>query len=151
MFIVGDRYFGKVDRVPGCFHVATRFLHVWWIPLVPRESYLILENTDERRGVRIPLCRKSVIKGYVLGYSMMLAVLGIAVPIMLYFEKGGLRNQHEIKALAFLSIIGLIAFGFSCWFARTPRPDKRRAEELGTLAGFDPQLIADAIARSRIS
>ena len=42
--IYGDDYFGKVDHVPGLFFVKTRFLHCMWVPLVPRESYLMVDD-----------------------------------------------------------------------------------------------------------
>ena len=39
MIIVwGTKLYGKVDEVPGMFHVATRFFHLWYIPLVPLSS-----------------------------------------------------------------------------------------------------------------
>jgi hypothetical protein len=62
MFIVGARLYGKVDALPGLFFVKTRFLHVYWIPVVPRESYLLLDpkHSSEGHGVRIPLRWKSV-------------------------------------------------------------------------------------------
>jgi hypothetical protein len=39
MIIVwGSRLYGKVDAVPGLFHVATRFGHIWYLPLIPMGS-----------------------------------------------------------------------------------------------------------------
>jgi hypothetical protein len=57
MFRFGDSYFGKVDWVPGLFYVRTRFLHIWFFPFVPRQSYLFFDEPPggSYLGVRIPL------------------------------------------------------------------------------------------------
>jgi hypothetical protein len=61
IFIFGVRLFGKVDVVPGRFHVATEFYHIQFVPIVPMQTYLVLEEDgDGWQGVKIPLCRKSV-------------------------------------------------------------------------------------------
>jgi len=46
MWIVGADYYGKVDCVPGRYHVRTRFLHVMFFPFVPTTSYLIVEQAS---------------------------------------------------------------------------------------------------------
>ena len=145
MFFVGDDYYGKVERLPGYFHVATRFLHVWWLPLVPRESYLILEDAEAKRGFQIPLCWKSVIKAYVFGYAIMFAILGFTVPLILYFEKGGFHQPHELNAMIVLGTQATLALAIACWFARTPLPKVDRAMELGAMAGFEPEVISEAM------
>jgi len=38
VIVWGSRLYGKVDVVPGFFHVATRFGHVYYLPLIPTQS-----------------------------------------------------------------------------------------------------------------
>jgi hypothetical protein len=45
MMIFGNRLYGKVDQVPGLFHVATQFFHLNYVPLIPTGSYLVLEQS----------------------------------------------------------------------------------------------------------
>src|SRR3954462_10886484 len=45
--------FGKVDRVPGRFHVATEFFHVWFLPVAPHRSFMVLEGEGTARGVSV--------------------------------------------------------------------------------------------------
>ena len=45
--------FGKVDRVPGRCHVATEFFHVWFLPVAPRRSFLVLEDPGRGQGVSV--------------------------------------------------------------------------------------------------
>ena len=35
VFVFGSRLYGKVDEVPGIGHVATKFAHFDYMPLVP--------------------------------------------------------------------------------------------------------------------
>ena len=60
----GRRLFGRVDRVPGRFHVATLCFHFCYLPLVPLGTYLILSQemsgmTTHFDGVRLPFSLKS--------------------------------------------------------------------------------------------
>ena len=61
IFIFGVRLFGKVDVVPGRFYVATEFYHIQFVPIVPMQTYLVLEeDADGWRGVTMQQCRKSI-------------------------------------------------------------------------------------------
>jgi hypothetical protein len=66
MIIFGTRLFGKVDAVPGVFHVATKFFHLNFLPLIPTSSWVVLEGTQEQgltgsswRGVELSSIRMS--------------------------------------------------------------------------------------------
>src|ERR1051325_3264356 len=78
MFVFGDDYFGRVDSVPGLFSVKTRFLHIWWFPLIPRESYVFLDGDQtpgRHNGVRVPLRWKSVFFAWLQTSSLIVIVL----------------------------------------------------------------------------
>jgi hypothetical protein len=63
MYIVwGSRLMGKCDVVPGLFHVATKFGHIYYIPLIPTASFVVLsKDGDSFRGVPIGLSFKSIL------------------------------------------------------------------------------------------
>jgi hypothetical protein len=87
IIIWGTTNAGKVDEVPGgMFHVVTSFGHVYYIPLVPTASYVVLEKTPDGgfRGAPIPMSFKSILAGWLRGGSIV-AMLGsaVAVPFML--------------------------------------------------------------------
>lgn len=66
MFIVyGTRLYGSVERC-GEAYVATRFFHIYFLPLIPLESKLILEQLGEGqyRAMPIGLHPASVLLGY---------------------------------------------------------------------------------------
>jgi hypothetical protein len=64
IIIWGSKLYGKTDEVPGLFHVATSFGHLWYIPLFPTASYLILDVESAQHGIRIPLRWKSTLLGW---------------------------------------------------------------------------------------
>jgi len=65
LFIWGTRLYGKTDEVPGLFHVATKFGHFWYIPLIPLGSIIVLEETSEGwRGLPIGISLKSILLGW---------------------------------------------------------------------------------------
>ena len=86
MTVLGTRLFGGTDTVPGLFHVATKFFHINFLPLVPLSSYLVLKRrgtfthqlgwgNNAFQGIEIPMSGKSV----ALGYIRALATIGIIV------------------------------------------------------------------------
>ncbi len=63
MIVFGTHKFGWVDQVEGLGSVATMFIHVMYVPLIPTGSFFIFAD-DEDRGVTIPLNGKSVLIAY---------------------------------------------------------------------------------------
>jgi hypothetical protein len=59
--IWGQRMYGRVDRFAGS-HIATRFFHIYWLPLIPLSSWLVLEEHAEGRftGLQLPLALRSI-------------------------------------------------------------------------------------------
>src|SRR5262249_805729 len=84
MIIVwGERFCGKIDKVPGLFYVTTRFAHVWYLPLVPLQSYIITGETEGGyRGLPIPLRLRSVLMAW--GRTALIAVAVVAGVIALF-------------------------------------------------------------------
>jgi hypothetical protein len=91
--IWGTTHAGKVDQVPGgMFHVVTRFGHVYYVPLFPTASFLVLEETGDGgfQGAQIPFSFKSALAGWLRGFSVVgLIVSGIWLAIALADKKLG--------------------------------------------------------------
>lgn len=78
MIVFGTRKFGWVDEVEGLGTVATTFLHVMWIPLVPTATHLMI---DDSRGIAMPLSWKSVFVAWIRSFLFWSAAASwIAVP-----------------------------------------------------------------------
>jgi hypothetical protein len=51
MFIIyGTRLYGRVDQVKGLCHVATRFVHIYFFPLIPIKSYIVQDTASTGVG-----------------------------------------------------------------------------------------------------
>ena len=132
MIIWGTRLFGKVDEVPGLFHVATSFFHIWYVPLVPLGSHLVFEQTGEGwQGVPVGLSLKSVTVAWVRGF----AAAGAIVFAILGLTEGSGWNQSLMRALVCAALFALVKLykGFR-------RASYERVIELAAEAGLPPEI-----------
>ncbi len=87
VIVWGTTHAGKVDEVPGgMFHVVTRFGHVYYIPLIPTSSFVVIEKLADGgfNGAAIPLSFKSILAGWLRGGSivaMIFAAIGLAITL----------------------------------------------------------------------
>jgi hypothetical protein len=141
MFFFGDNYYGLVDRVPALFYVRTRFHHIWFVSLVPRESYLFFDDQPDHQlvGIRIPLSWKSILAGWVRGLLVFFAVLVFCSGLVV-FESEQMRLAEKLRISGICSGLALLAcVGY--WFTlRLFRPSIERAYALGICLGI-PRLV----------
>ena len=80
IIIWGTTHAGKVDEVPGLFHVVTQFGHLYYIPLIPTGSYVVLDKHSDGgfRGVSIPISFKS----WLIAWLRAGCILGIVASIL---------------------------------------------------------------------
>jgi hypothetical protein len=121
MIVYGYRRYGKVDELPNGCHVASHFFHIWFVPLVPFKSFIVVGEggEDSFQGVTIPLSGKSVLAGW-LRAAFVFGAIGciFAAP---------------------LGLIGTAAcIGLFFWSYRWFRPSPERAAELYAYLGLDP-------------
>lgn len=137
----GQKPYGKVDHVPGLFYVATRFVHVQYVPLIPIESMLVMDRPEvkgEYRDCVLRLSGKSIL------FAWLRAALIVGGVAMMF---GGLAELGEGKNPAaslgwMLSAVGLWVM---CWYSyRLSRPGVPRAIRLATEAGIPPEIVARA-------
>src|SRR5262245_48789843 len=90
IFIWGERLSGRIDQVPGLCYVATLFFHIFFFPLVPFGTYIVVDGTVQRteskavllgwttkhgfQGLQIPMNWKSVFFGWMRGLFVFLAL-----------------------------------------------------------------------------
>jgi hypothetical protein len=79
VIIWGQRMYGRVDRFAGS-HVATRFFHLYYVPLIPLSSWLVLAEHDEGRfqGIQVPLQLRSVMLAWTRLASVGAAIGAVA-------------------------------------------------------------------------
>lgn len=110
MIVYGTRHYGKVDRLgldaKGGPYVATRFAHVYFLPLIPLGSTLVLaESGNGVEGLKLSLSGKSVLFAYLRNWSVFLVgVFGlIGFFAAQHLVQGGLHETvvtgYQVNAL----------------------------------------------------
>jgi hypothetical protein len=86
MIVFGNRLFGKVEEVPGMFHVATKFFHVNFVPLLPFESWIVVSGSQEHgllgsrwQGFRLSSLRWGSALMAWLRFGLVLGAVGLLV------------------------------------------------------------------------
>ena len=77
--IWGQRMYGRVDRFAGS-HVATRFFHFYYLPLIPLSSWLVLEEKEQGQfiGTQVPLQLRSVLLAWLRVASVIAGIGAIS-------------------------------------------------------------------------
>jgi hypothetical protein len=131
LIVFGTRLFGKVDAVPGMFHVATKFFHINFLPLVPTGSWLVVEQDGSRwRGVEIPVSMKSVAVAWIRFMLCCFALFG--------FIFGLVGSAPGSLLVGMLGLGGFIGSYYWSWIAKA---DGERAVELAQLAGMGQDAV----------
>src|SRR6266853_2921918 len=121
---VSDCRYGRVDVVPGECHVETEFVCAFWVPVLPRYSYLAGQQAGPvgREGIRLPLCWKSVLFAYIR--VLCVATILAACMAMLSVDN---RGRHWIIGPALTAAVSVAVFIVTYLFGRA---SAEREEEL---------------------
>ena len=140
---------GRVDEVPKLFHVATRFGHVYYLPLIPLGSFAVFEKTASGfQGAKIPLSLKSVLVAWLRAASI-IGGAGLAI-----FGCVSLANHATAEGIACF-LASALAFGalFASYKLRIVRQASYdRAKHLAQVIGLSPMgLLMIEVAYQRLT
>src|SRR4051794_31008614 len=110
ILIFGQRLCGKVDEVPGICYVATRFLHLYYVPLIPLSSWVILRGTESAsgfKGQQIRLSCKSVLLGWLQAFLVIFGLMNSIRAAILFADPQLRLNNGTDGAVALM--IGLMS------------------------------------------
>jgi hypothetical protein len=146
MIIVGNRLYGKVDQVPGLGHVATRFFHIDYLPLIPYEGWLVTSSNGKTwRGVKIPLSAKSLLIAWGRLAGVAVGVGGVIGAIVMMNQYNA--TSGSIFSMLAMAVLGWGLFAFTKLHKSCTRASYKRACELGKLAKLTDAHMA-AIAKA---
>ncbi len=118
VIIWGSGMYGKVDEVPGICHVATRFGHLWYLPLIPMGTYAVFdEEGDGFRGASLPLSGKSILMAWVRT-AMFLAFAISAIFIFVTWGTVGMAVAGAFTAVTLGAFIASLRLGRSASYSR---------------------------------
>lgn len=141
MVIWGTGFYGRVDRVPGLFVVATRFLYLEFVPLFPLESWVILEGTQRGEnfsGVKLRLNLKSILVAWlrtILVVGMGVGAVWLLIAWMSSHHEGVLDGPLGGSAVLGGSIFGYWVSTVCC------HATEARALQLAAKLGIDLNVI----------
>jgi hypothetical protein len=134
VIIYGTRLAGVVGRVEGQY-AATRFAHVYWLPLLPIDRmWVVEEDGDATRGHAIRWSGKSVLAAYLRTWGLIL---------------GGAMMLFAPLAAAIVGGV-LVLAGCASWAWRALGEQERHQRELfhaATGSWCDPELLPGTVVR----
>src|SRR6266542_1258360 len=105
MLIVFGRIFvGKVDEVPHLFHLETQFAHIYYFPLLPSKTYLVVKRT----GQHIPIGFSG--KSILLAWSRAALIVITAISAIAMSANLAWGSAWTISAGVFAAAACLLSF-----------------------------------------
>lgn len=129
---VGIGLYGKCDQIEGVGHVAHRFFHMGYSPLVPLGSVFVLDHDES--AVAVPFSFKAVLLGYLraffvwcTGIASLVAALSFA-GATINLKGGPIQLTPAIGGAAIGVVVGLLVLLVLSYFIA--RPSAARKEKL---------------------
>src|SRR5438128_80911 len=101
LIVFGQKNYGKVDQVPGLFHVVTEFFHLYYVPVIPLKSYLMLDGDGaavHRAPIKLNL--KSILMAWLRALFVAAFVIGLLVGCGLTLQLADHKQAIPVEALA---------------------------------------------------
>lgn len=135
IIIWGSQLYGKVDEIEGVGHVATRFGHLYYVPLIPVSTMFITGQEGENYyGAGIGLSFKSILMAWLRTFSVLAVIASV---FFLFASDTGPLQGKLIPAIALAFSIGLVVLFRMSWAMKA---SYERAKQLSEELGFDPRL-----------
>ncbi|MCE9557203.1 MAG: HEAT repeat domain-containing protein [Planctomycetes bacterium] len=120
--------------MPGRFYVSTKFLHIFFVPLIPLGSWVVINETDRGwEGKQIGVSLLSILMAWFRA-AIVLVYLGIAVKMFIdmFGSRMPLEGVHAVM-FAGLSLLCMVAFRLSY---RLSVASTKRAQQLALKLGY---------------
>ncbi|RMG18516.1 MAG: hypothetical protein D6731_01860 [Planctomycetota bacterium] len=145
VIVYGTGYYGRVQAIPGVGYVATRFAHIYYVPLLPLQSYLVVRESwwAPKEGVKIG---PSLLSVFVAWLRAAMVIAGLA----LYFGLISHRLEPALVGGGLFLLAGLLLGSYK--LPGIGRASFRRACKLVERAGLGPRaLVAVGLAYGELT
>lgn len=131
--VFGSTLYGRVESVPGVCHVATRFLHFFFVPLFPTGSWLVVHERERAEGgaeaIKLPTMHWGSVG---MGWLRFFLLVALFVFVIVAATKIGLERPWAQTAPVVLGgLLCAVAFVGSYRFLRA------RPQSLDAWRGVD--------------
>ena len=154
VIIWGTTHAGKVDEVPGMFHVVTQFGHVYYIPLIPTGSYIVLERNNDGgfRGVSIPISFKSWLVAWLRAGCIVAIIASIILGIIAFAEAAKNPGNFAWILPVLMAVAASTALVLSYKLKFITQASYERAIDLGRRVGLtDMGMLMIEVAYGRMT
>ncbi|MFT3879839.1 MAG: hypothetical protein QM703_09285 [Gemmatales bacterium] len=139
--VIGKTNYGCTDHLVGLCYVVTEFIHIFWIPVIPIESKIIMVG----RAVpyEIPLSWHSIFLTYGRWLAPFVAIL---TTVLAFSDLSSKRQEAPINWTA-------LTIAIACWAATIysflknhilgTKPSPSRALELVKVLGLSSVILAE--------
>jgi hypothetical protein len=149
IIVYGHRMYGRIDQC-GTSFVGTQFVHIWYLPLIPTGSSLVLASNPDGsyRGIPVGISGRSVLAGYSRVWG---PIALIAAIVSLVANLGDAADLVEgivtvvVCGLGVALALGACVLGWGI-IGRLSREEKQRRTVYAHYTGYyvDPADMKDA-------
>lgn len=139
MFIVwGSGLYGKTDEIPGMGHVATKFGHLYYFPLIPTGSqFIVSKDGNTWHGAPVGLSGKSILLAWLRAGLLVASVIAVLLTGAFAMDNRPQWDQVGIFGAAAVFFIGaLIATNVMKVFKQA---SYERAKQIADTTGFSDE------------
>lgn len=148
--VFGHRLFGKVDAVPGLFHVATKFFYIDYLPLIPAGTWLVFSQSGKSwRGVPIPFSFKSMLVAWARAAAVVGTVL-FPILILAAANSRGRAGDPDLATCVGGLVVSLAVLIGGYYVPGIGRATPARLEQLCIAAGLSQETI-DELRRTKMN
>jgi hypothetical protein len=152
VIVWGTTHAGKVDEVPGMFHVVTQFGHLYYIPLIPTGSYVVLEKMSDGgfRGASIGISFKSWLVAWLRAGCIVAMIAAAIMGVVAIAEAQKNPFGWVLPVVMAVAAIAVLILSYKLKFIT--HASYQRAVELGQHAGLtDMGMLMIEVAYGRMS
>jgi len=144
--VFGSTLYGKVQAVPGVCHVATRFLHLFFVPLFPTGSWLVIDKRlraeASAEAIKLPAMHWGSVA---LGWLRFFLVVALFVLTVIAATKISLDRPWSQTTLIIVAAVSCAAALVGSYRLVPARPQS--IEALRSVSGIPGVVLARASER----
>ena len=165
IIIYGTRFYGKV-KAAGSSFLGTQFLHIYYVPLIPIGTHLILEeNGGSFKGIKTAFSFKSMLAAYLRIWGPLAVIASIAIGVGALDDLSDGLEMAVVGVFTAVVTLALLVGTVLAWAVLgklSPEEKKKRAvyalhlgyqvdpADLGdTRRSFRDRLLSTIVERSR--
>jgi hypothetical protein len=148
IYVFGTRMYGKVDQVPGLFHVSTQFAHLNFIPLFPIKSWLVFDSTMQGnafRGIPLGWHGKSIFFAW-LRFGSFTGGIAALIAAAIFGVEVLDRHKDAVPTLVVCAVLAPLLFLLLGFSYKLSSAGPMRALKIASRHGIKPEALAQFFA-----